>query len=241
MKLLRNASVLLAETSAFGWFMLNRISFISVLPLIPLGVLYRYFPLSWNRLNGPMSLISSVIISFTVSVGIFNGKGFWAVLFMLIAISLLAIGVSKQELRRISIIWTILFLFIFVSMSIASLSVMRFRLSYPSAGVIWKIAIFYILAFLEPISLGKEYKNAPLFLSVLLTVFGMIAFYALGEGAFRLSEYPYLSVWSGVAFSAFHHTEGIILCLLYGIGIFRVAFFFAEIGKKHCKETKVIV
>lgn len=245
MKLFRSALLIMGETAAFGWFILRDISFMAVLPLIPLGVLFYYLnrldPQRLKWLNGFCAIISGIIVAVTVSVGVFDGHGLLTLLCLLPAVALLAVCAPKKELERISGWWMSAFLIVFVAMLIATLPGIRWQGTMPDFGGWTDILIFYLLALLEPLSLGKEYRSAPLALGILLIPFGLAAFLALGQGAFEMAEYPYLSVWAGVAVSAFHHTEGIILCFYYGVGALRLAHFFVEFGKKHCKERDFIV
>ena len=119
-------------------------------------------------------------------------------------------------------------------MIIATLPGIRWADKMPSCGSWRDILFFYLLAFAEPFSLGREYRASPIILGVLLIPFGLAAYLALGDGAFEIAQFPYLSVWSGVAVSAFHHLEGIILCFYYGTAAFRMAHFFAKIKRIRC-------
>lgn len=244
MKLFRSALLMMAETAAFGWFLLRDISFMAVLPLIPLGLVFYYFhrldACKVKILNGLCALISAGITAYTVCLGVFEGRGFLALLFLLPAVALLAVKCPKEELARVSGWWMIAFLLIFIAMLIATLPGVRMRSGLPELGSWWEILIFYLLAFLEPLSLGKEYRAAPLALGLLLVPFGLAAYLALGGGAFSMAEYPYLSVWAGVSISAFHHTEGIILCFYYGAGALRLAHFFTEFRKNRCNRYKTV-
>ncbi|MBQ8894009.1 MAG: hypothetical protein IJ043_06320 [Clostridia bacterium] len=245
MKLFRSAMLILAETAAFGWFILRDISFMAVLPLVPLSLLYYYLhrldcsKTKW--LNGVSAIVSSVIVAYTVSLGVFDGRGFISLLCLSFLVALMAFRIPKTELIRITGWWSCAFLVVFIAMFLATLPGIRLRDTFPSAGKWSDILIFYLLVFAEPLSMGKEYRASPLALSILLIPFGLASYLALGKGAFLLAEYPYLSVWAGVAVSAFHHTEGIILCLYYGLGVFRLAHFFVEFRKNHCNEQKIIV
>jgi hypothetical protein len=230
MKLFRSSLLLMGQTAALGWFILQDISFLAVLPLIPLGVVFyflnRFSSIKW--LNGIFALVSSVMVAFAVSVGVFDGDGFLTLLCLLIAVSLMAVTVPKKELTRISGWWLTAFLLIFVAMLIATLPGLRWHPQLPPVGNWGDILVFYLLSFGESFSLGKEYRGAPFALSLLLLPFSVAAYYALGSGAFGMAEYPYLSVWAGVSISAFDHIEGIILCLYYGVGVVRAAHFFTE-------------
>ncbi len=238
MKLFRNASMLTACTAAIGWFMLNDLSFIGLLPLIPLGLVYcclirKGYHCKW--LNGILCLISLFLTAATVSQGIFGGRGFWLLIFLLIALGILGWGAPRRELMRISGWWTMGFVLIFFVMLIATFLGVREINDVPAFGDWKKYLIFYVLAFAEPLSLGRDYKTAPLILGLFLLPFGAAAYYALGSGAFSMAEFPYLSVWSGVDVSAFHHTEGLILSLYFGMGGLRLAHYGAECKKSACK------
>ena len=244
MKLFRSALLILSETAAFGWFIFRDISFMAILPLIPLGVvfytLHRLSPIRW--LDGITAVLSALTVAYTVSLGVFDGNGFFTLLLLLAAVSLAALKVSKEELQRISGWWLAVFLAVFIVMLIATLPGVRLQKELPAIGSWLDIFIFYLLAFAEPLSMGKDYRAAPLALGILLIPFGLAAYLALGNGAFTLAEYPYLSVWAGVAVSAFHHIEGIILCLYYGAGALRLAHFWCNTGKfRTCNAMKFIV
>lgn len=230
MKLFRSALLLLGETAAFGWFILRDISFMAILSLIPLGVLFyslhRWPVIPW--LDGLTSALSSLVVAFTVSIGVFDGNGFVTLLLLLVAVSLMAVNTPKEELQRISGWWLTAFLGVFAAMLIATAFGLRWSNSLPAVGKWYDILIFYLLAFLEPLGMGKEYRAAPLALGIALIPFAMAAYLALGGGAFAAAEYPYLSVWAGVSVSAFHHIEGIILCLYYGVGVLRMAHFWCK-------------
>lgn len=239
MKLFRSRLLLIGQTAALGWFILQDISFLAVLPLVPLSVIFYFLHRlsSPKWLNGCFAFLSAVLVSFVVSVGVFDGSGFLMLLCLLLAISLMAVGIPKNELARISGWWLTAFLIIFIAMLIATLPGLRWHIQLPPVGKWSDILIFYFLAFAEPLSLGKEYRAAPLALSFLLLPFSTAAYFALGHGAFGMAEYPYLSVWAGVAISAFDHIEGIILCFYYGIGVVRAAHFFTHIGKNSLQST----
>ena len=232
MKLFRSSLLMMGEAAAFGWFMLRDISVLAVLPLIPLGLLYcrliKFEAKDILWLNGVCTAFTLVITAFVSAEGLFGGKGFWMLLSLALSISLMGVQASTREVERISSWWMWLFLLVFVAMFIGSFAGLRMRHELPPQGD-WKdILIFYLLAFVDPLSLGKSYRAAPLALGILLIPFGIIAYLALGNGAFSMAEYPYLSVWTGVSVSAFHHTEGIILSLFYGIGILRAAHFLGH-------------
>ncbi|MBR6794234.1 MAG: hypothetical protein IKM48_07785 [Clostridia bacterium] len=244
MKLFRSVLLLLGETAAFGWFILRDISFMAILPLIPLGLLFYYFhrctAVPW--LNGLTALLSAVAVAFTVSAGVFDGSGFFALALLLFAVSLMAVNVPKEELQRISGWWLAAFLAVFAAMLIATAFGLHRSNDLPTVGKWYDILAFYLLAFLEPLGMGKEYRAAPLALGIVLIPFASAAYLALGSGAFESAEYPYLSVWAGVSVSSFHHIEGIILCLYYGVGILRMAHFwqkkseFSSANACNCKK-----
>ncbi len=240
MKLFRSTLLLLGETAALGWFILHNLSFVALLPLIPLALLfYRFHKVPMEKvkwLNGVCALISVAITAFIVSVGIFDGRGFIALCFLIIAASFMAIGVPGQELDRISGWWLAGFAVVFTIMFVATLPGVRWRSELPEIGPWQDILVFYLLAFLEPLSMGREYRAAPMALGILLLPFALAAYLALGNGAFSLAEYPYLSVWAGVAISAFHHIEGIILCFYCGVGALRAAYFINPIFKNGCNQ-----
>ena len=98
MKLFRSSLLILGCLSAFGWFLLNDISFLALFPLIPLGgamyLLNRSEIKAMFWVNGFFTLLSAVIISGIVAVGVFNGRGLFAVLFLMIGCSFLAVKVK---------------------------------------------------------------------------------------------------------------------------------------------------
>ena len=243
MKLFRSALLLLGETAALGWFILRDLSFLSVMPIIPLGVvfyfLHRFSAIKW--LNGMLSIIAASLAAFILSVGVFDGNGFFTLLCLIPAVALLALNVPKAELERISGWWLFAFLLAFIVMLVATLPGVRWTVEMPPIGKWSDLLIFYLLVFLEPLGMGKDYRAAPLALGILLLPFGLAAYLALGAGAFTWAEYPYLSVWAGVAVSAFHHTEGIILCLYYGVGTLRLAHFLQSAGGLYCKAPKFFI
>ena len=243
MKLFRSSLLMMGEVAAFGWFILKDISFLAVLPLIPLGVVFccligtRKNKILW--LNGISAFFSLFITAFIAAQGLFEGKGLVMLLCLTLGISLMGIQIREGELERISGWWMTVFLLVFVAMLIATLPGIRWRQELPSVGKWTDVLVFYMLAFLEPLSLGTDYRAAPLALGILLIPFGFAAYLALGKTAFSMTEYPYLTVWSGVSVSAFHHIEGIIISLYYGVGMLRAAHFFRHFQEQMTK--KVIV
>ncbi len=243
MRLFRSSLLMLSETAAFGWFVLKDISFPAILPLIPLGLLYCY----WSKmqrdkilwLNGICALFSVFLTAYVASYGLFEGKGLVALLCLTLAIGMMGVQTRFGELERISGWWMTVFLIIFAAMSVATLGGARWRQELPPMGHWGDILIFYLLAFLEPMSLGKDYRAAPLALGILLIPFGVAAYLALGSGACSMAEYPYLAVWSGVSVSAFHHLEGIIIGLYYGTGMLRAAHFFGHFQDQMTKKVTV--
>lgn len=238
MKLFRSAMLFLGETAAFGWFLLRGISPLAVLPLIPLGVaFYALHPgrtIRW--LNGVTAVLSALLVAYVVSVGVFDGKGFFTLLLLLPATALIGIGAPKREIERVSGWWMAAFLMAFIVMLVATLPGIHLPDQVPTWGGTGDILIFYLLAFAEPLSLGKSYRAGPLALGMLLLPFGMLSYLALGSGAFSMAEFPYLSVWAGVSVSAFHHVEGIILCLYYGAGALRLSHFL-----QYCCQEKTVL
>lgn len=232
MKLFRRSLLIMGNLCAFGWFVLRDICWLAILPLIPLGIAFYYFghtdALKKIWFNGGMALVCLLICTYTVSVGLFEGKGWLMLIFALLAVVLLAVRVPCKEWARISGWWMILFLLVFFVMFVATLPGMRWRRELPSCGEWWEILIFYLLAFLEPLALGKKYRASPLALGILLVPFGLASVLAMGVGAFEQAEYAYLSVWTGVSIFSLHHLEGILLCLYYGAGTLRIAHFISK-------------
>ncbi|MBQ7090615.1 MAG: hypothetical protein IJN82_05805 [Clostridia bacterium] len=230
--------LVLGGTAAFGWFALHDIPYTAVLFLIPLGLAYYYFTRNRNFnpvwLNGLSAAVTAVISAYVVAVGLFEGKGTFSLVCLLFAVGIGTIGISKTELSRISGWWVLAFVSVYLVMFIATIPGIEFDASLPPRSNWKNFLIFYVLAFIEPLGMGREYRGAPIVLGLLLIPFGFAAYFALGEGAFALAQYPYLSVWSGVAVSAFHHLEGIILCLYFGAAAFRIAHFFADFKKTRC-------
>lgn len=236
MKLFRSSLLLMGSLAAFSWFLLKRISFPALLPLIPLGVLFYFLFHFIAReqviLNGMTALITLGLISYVVSVGVFQGHGFWMLVFLLIGCAFFATKIKASEWARISGWWMTLFLLIFLAMLIATAVGAKQRMGIPDCGRWSDVLIFYLLAFFEPFTMGEKYRAAPLSLGILLIPFGFFSYLALGSGAFCAAEYPYLSVLSGVSLAAFHHLEGIILCFLFGAGILRLSNFIIRYNSK---------
>lgn len=245
MKLLHKSIVLVSEVSAVGWFMLRNISPLYLLPVIPIGVLFAWLYPARNPiriwLNGICAMVMGVVACSVVGEGVFDGKGKLALFFLMTAVALFALSIPKHELSRVAGWWVGVFLLIFCAMLIATVPGIRLENRIIQSGKWSDILILYLLIFLDPLSLGKEFRTGPIFFTALLFPFGVASHLAMGSGAFELAQYPYLSVWAGVAISAFHHTEGIILCLFYGLAIFRMAYFFIEFRKKHCNKKTIIV
>ncbi|MBR4086884.1 MAG: hypothetical protein IKK30_03380 [Clostridia bacterium] len=241
MKLFRSSLLLMGELAAFSWFLLRNISFLAVLPLIPLGLgvyfLNRYDGDKFIWFNGIAAIISGIMICVVVTVGIFEGRGFIMLFFLMIACALSAVKIQSSEWARIAGWWMSIFLIFFLFMVIASAFGAEKRSVWLDCGSIRDIIIFYILALGEPIAMGKKYRAAPLGLGILLIPFGFLSYLALGKGAFCSSEFPYLSVLSGVSLASFHHLEGILLCLLFGAGIFRIANFLIRYSA-HLKQGR---
>lgn len=233
MKLYRKSLLLLGSLSAFGWFILRDISFCAALFLIPMGVLFYFLHRLENGrlwwLNGITASACILIASSVVSVGLFEGLGFGMALFLIMTVALSASFLRKNEWARISGWWMCAFMIVFVLMFIATLSGFRFALDYDKEINFRDVLIFYLLAFLEPLSMGREYRASPLSLGIVLAPFGIAAYFSLGAEAFYQAEFAYLSVWSGVSLSAFHHLEGFILSLYFGAVIFRSAYAVREI------------
>ncbi len=235
MKFYRKLRLVLGCTAAFGWFILRDIPYTSILPIIPLGVVYyvltRNMTTNLFLLNGVTAGVTAVVAAYAVAAGLFEGEGVISLICLLAAVGVGAIGISKTELSRISGWWIIGFIAVYVLMFIATLPGISLRVSLPKLSGWWDVLILYLLAFMEPFGMGREYRGAPIILGILLIPFGVAAYLALGAGAFSMAEYPYLSVWSGVAVSAFHHLEGIILCFYYGLSAFRIAYFLLNLKK----------
>lgn len=160
---------------------------------------------------------------------------------LLLVVGLLGMNVPKREWIRVSSWWIAAFLVVFIGMLIATSFGVRPESEMPPFGEWWEILIFYLLAFGEPLGMGREYAGAPLALGILLIPFGAAAYYALGGGAFRLAQFPYLSVWSGVSLLSIHHIEGIILGFFYGVVAFRTADLFRMIFERYCKSLEDVV
>lgn len=245
MKFKNKALLIMGETAAFGWFILQGLSFVALLPLPILG--WIYYRLMKNQkcapliLNGFLLSAAILIGSLVVAEGLFQGRGMLSLLFLLPAAGILGFLVSREELMRISRWWMIGFAIVFILMLLATLPGMGLQPRLPPIGNYWEIFIFYLLAFLEPLSLGKDYAAAPLTLSALLIPFGIAAFFALGAGAYSMAEFPYLSVWSGVAFLSVHHTEGLILGFYYGAVALRSAEFFLNLREKRCIKEEIMI
>lgn len=232
MRLFRNSLLLIGELAAFSWFLLRNISFLALLPLIPLGIivyfLNRFEGKQLILFNGLSALITAIMICMVVSEGIFEGRGFFMLLFLMIACALLSIKMIPSEWARITGWWMTLLLLVFLFMMVATAFNAEQRTISLDCGSIIDILIFFLLALGEPILMGKKYRAAPLGLGILLIPFALFSYLALGQGAFSVLEYPYLSVLSGVTLASFHHLEGITLCLLFGAGIFRIANFLSR-------------
>lgn len=245
MKFKDSALMMAGETAAFGWFILRGLSFMALIPLIPLG--YLYYKIMKNRefrplfLNG-LTLFAAILFgSEVVGEGLFQGKGQLMLILLLLAVGLFGMHTSKKELMRVLRWWSVAFFILFLGMLFATLPGIRLEKSFPSIGSWWELLIFYLLVFAEPMSLGKDYAAAPFALGLLLIPFGAASYYALGDGAFHMAQYPYLSVWSGVSFFSIHHTEGIILGFYYGTVAFRCVEFLGSFPKKSCKAQGDVV
>lgn len=232
MKLFRRSLLMMGSLCALGWFILRDICFLALLPLIPLGIAFYHFGHTdyFKRLwfNGVMAFACLLICTYTVSVGLFEGRGWLMLIFALLAVAFTAARMPCKEWARISGWWMTLFLVVFAVMFIATLPGVRGRGGLPSCGNWGDILVFYLLAFAEPLALGREYRASPLALGILLVPFGLASVLALGIGAFERAEYAYLSVWTGVSIFSLHHLEGILLCLYYGAGTLRVAYFVSK-------------
>ena len=239
MKLFRSSLLMMGTLAAFAWFLLKNISFLALFPLIPLGIgayfLNRYEGKILLWFNALFAIFTAVIICCVVSVGIFEGRGFLMLFLLMIACALMAVRVEPAEWARVAGWWMSLFLVVFVFMMIATVFGMERRAVSLNCGKLGDILIFYLLALGESFAMGRKYRASPLGLGLLLIPFALFSYFALGVGAFSMAEYPYLSVLSGVSVASFHHLEGIILCLLFGAGIFRFANFLiryrAHFGK----------
>ena len=235
MKFFRSSLLVLGQSAALGWFILHKIPFYAVLPLVPIGLLYcKAFPVFKKTfiLNGIFTAIVAVMTAYVTAVGLFGGRGLFSLICLTIALGLLGVHTKDTELERVLSWWLAVFLIVFTVMTLAMFSGIERTSSLPSMGNWRDILIFYGLALLEPLCLGKDYLCAPLALGIVLIPFSVLAYYTLGGGAFLMAQYPYLSVWRGVSVSAFHHIEGAILCFYYGIGAFRTAYFFSRFKSK---------
>ena len=243
MRSFRSSLLIMTEAAAFGWFILRDISYLVILPLIPLGVLFCWLMKRIDKkilwLNGCCAIVAVFLSAFITSEGLFEGEGLVMLVCLSLAVSLTGVQIRLAELERISGWWLCVFIVVFSVMLFATLPGIRWCRELPDFGNAIDILIFYLLVFLEPFSMGKDYRAAPLALGVLLLPFGFLSYLALGHKAFDMAEYPYLSVWSGVSISAFHHIEGIIIGLFYGIGILRMAHFLRHFEERMTK--KVIV
>lgn len=232
MKLFRRSLLLMGNLCAFGWFILQDLCWLAILPLIPLGIAYYYFGdtdvLKKIWFNGIMVLACLLICTYTVSVGLLEGRGWLMLIFALIVVAMLAVRMPCKEWARISGWWMTLFLLTFAVMFVATLPGIRWRGSLPACGDWWKILIFYLLTFLEPLALGREYRASPLALGIILVPFGLVSAMAMGARAFEQVQYAYLSVWTGVSIFSLHHLEGILLCFYYGAGTLRIAHFVSK-------------
>ncbi len=243
MKLFRSSLLLLGETAALGWFLLRDIPAVALLPLIPLGLLYCRFSINIGSkilcLNGISTLFGLIVTSMVASEGLFDGKGLLTLLLLSVTVGLMGLHVRPYELERISGWWMTLFLGVFILMFFATISGIRYSSFDVNFGD-WKdVFVFYLLVILEPFGMGKDYRAAPLALGIVLIPFGVASYFALGKGAFAMAEFPYLSALSGVSLSAFHHIEGFVLCLFYGAGVLRVAYFFCRFKKRFVIQKAV--
>lgn len=236
---------ILGETAAFGWFILRGLSYISLLPLIPIGYLY-YRCMKGRKgnflvLNGLTLMASLLFCSSILSNGLFQGGGRVLLIALILVVGLFGMKVPKREWMRVSGWWMAAFLIVFIGMLIATIFGVRPESEPPPLGEWWEILIFYFFAFSEPLGMGQEYAGAPLALGILLIPFGAAAYYTLGGGAFRLAQFPYLSVWSGVSLFSIHHIEGIILGLFYGVVAFRTVGLSRMIFERYCKPLGDVV
>ena len=192
MKLFRSSLLLMGGLSAFSWFLLRNISFLALLPLIPLGIAaYLLNRFEGKRLiwfNGLSAAITSVMICLVVSKGLFDGDGFFMLFFLMIACSVLSIKITPSEWARIAGWWMTALLAVFLFMTIATAFSIERRTISLDCGSTADIIIFYILALGEPIFMGKKYRAAPLGLGILLIPFGIFSYFALGLGAFCSCE-----------------------------------------------------
>ena len=245
MKFKNEALLLMGETAAFGWFILRGLSFILVLPLLLFGWLfYRLMQKARGEnlfCNGLTALAAALIGSILLSVGLFQGNGFFSLFFLLIAIGLFSYGIEQEQLLRISRWWSVLLAVVFLLMLLGGMMEIRWQEDFLPIGEWWEIAVFYLLAFLEPLSLGKRYARAPLMLSFFLLPFGIVAWLSLGGGAFLMAEFPYLSVWSGVSFFSIRHIEGIILGFYYGAVSLRIAEFLVKFKDFGCNKKRDMI
>jgi hypothetical protein len=155
------------------------------------------------------------------------------VILLLVSLSLGAAKLQRGEWARISGWWMCIFLIIFILMAVATALGMRLSLDFDKAVNWIDVLIFYLLVFAEPLAMGREYRASPLALGILLAPFGIAAFFALGPEAFGRVDQAYLSVWSGVSISAFHHLEGIILSFYFGAAALRSAHFISEVSARY--------
>lgn len=240
----RNVRVLTGCLSAFGWFLLTDIPYWCIIPLFFLGIFACKVKIHYTKkiwLNGIFAVFSALLSAYAVGVGVFARHGCWSLFFLIFAAALFLNQIPEKELARVSGWWCVLFILFFAALLVATVAGMRtFSFErFPYSRV--RVLIFYLLAFLEPFSLGEEYRCAPLLLSLLLVPFGIVSWWALGGQAFSSLELPYFSVWAGVSVYSFRHFEGIILCLFYGMAVFRTEIFLKNIVKKNCNTKKSIV
>ena len=237
--------LIMSETAALGWFILRGISFVALIPLIPLGFIYYRGIRGQKRssffLNGLTLIAATVVCCMVLSHGMFQGKGFLLLIALLWAIGIFGMNVPEHELARVAGWWNKAFLILFLFMLIATLFGARSVNRVLLLGEWWELLVFYLLAFLEPFSMGNEYAAAPMSLAFLLLPFGAAAYFALGEGAFAMAQFPYLSVWSGVSIFSIHHIEGILLGFYYGLTAFRCVKFCSLMHKRYCKPLEDVV